>query len=95
MPPVVDEPVVDAASWPTGSAAADCALVLHEAATTPLAAVELPAAGELLLVVGPEGGITDDELAVLTAAGARPCGSVRRCCAPPPPPRSPSARWAC
>jgi len=33
--------------------------------------VALPGAGDLLLVVGPEGGITDAELAVLTAAGAR------------------------
>ena len=52
-------------------AAADCALVLHEAATTALAEVELPAAGEVLLAVGPEGGITDDELSLLTAAGAQ------------------------
>ncbi len=51
-------------------AAAACALVLHEGATTALADVALPAAGEILLVVGPEGGVTDDELAVLTAAGA-------------------------
>jgi 16S rRNA (uracil1498-N3)-methyltransferase len=54
-----------------GVAAADCALVLHEAATTALAEVALPAAGEVLLVVGPEGGITDDELGLLTAAGAQ------------------------
>ena len=52
-------------------AAADCALVLHEAATTPLAEVALPAAGEVLLAVGPEGGVTEDELALLTAAGAQ------------------------
>ena len=51
-------------------AAADCALVLHEAATTALTDVALPADGEVLLVVGPEGGITDDELGLLTAAGA-------------------------
>ena len=52
-------------------AAVDCALVLHEAATTTLAEVALPAAGEILLMVGPEGGITDDELGLLTAAGAQ------------------------
>lgn len=45
-------------------------LVLHEGASAPLASVELPSSGELLLVVGPEGGITDRELSALTAAGA-------------------------
>lgn len=44
--------------------------VLHESATAPLSTVELPVAGDLVLVVGPEGGITDDELATFTAAGA-------------------------
>jgi 16S rRNA (uracil1498-N3)-methyltransferase len=53
------------------AAAAGC-LVLHESATDPLPTVALPAAGELLVVVGPEGGITDSELATLTAAGGRP-----------------------
>lgn len=47
------------------------ALVLHEAAAAPLASVPLPAGGDLLLVVGPEGGLTDRELAQLTGAGAR------------------------
>lgn len=46
------------------------ALVLHEEATTPLADVALPAAGDVLVVVGPEGGIGDRELAGLLAAGA-------------------------
>lgn len=53
-------------------AAAAGAVVLHEAATEPLAAVPLPDAGELVVVVGPEGGIADAELADFTAAGARP-----------------------
>ena len=45
------------------------ALVLHESASRPLADLALAAAA-LTLVVGPEGGIDDGELAALTAAGA-------------------------
>jgi 16S rRNA (uracil1498-N3)-methyltransferase len=69
--PVVEEPVGTPALARRAGAAA-VALVLHEAATEPLAAVPLPADGDVLLVVGPEGGVTDAELAALTAAGARP-----------------------
>ena len=61
-----------------GQADGCLALVLHEAATTPIAealgALAPDAEGgldELLLVVGPEGGIADDELGLLCAAGAR------------------------
>ena len=43
-------------------------LVLHEAATTPL--TEVPLDGDVVLVVGPEGGISDEELAQLVEAGA-------------------------
>lgn len=50
--------------------ATDVALVLHEAAAQPLASVELPTEGCVLLVIGPEGGLTDDELAELAGAGA-------------------------
>ena len=46
------------------------ALVLHEEATAPLPSVPLPAAGEVAVVVGPEGGVAPDELAAFTAAGA-------------------------
>lgn len=51
-------------------AAADVALVLHEEATAPLADVALPADGSVLLVVGPEGGLSTEEVAELESAGA-------------------------
>lgn len=46
------------------------ALVLHESATTRLADVAIGEVDAVTLVVGPEGGIADDELAALTDAGA-------------------------
>jgi 16S rRNA (uracil1498-N3)-methyltransferase len=49
--------------------AASAAMVLHEAAEAPLASVPLPVSGDVLLVVGPEGGLTDAELDALVAAG--------------------------
>jgi 16S rRNA (uracil1498-N3)-methyltransferase len=44
--------------------------VLHESATQPLARVTLPAEGDVVLVVGPEGGLSDDELGAFREAGA-------------------------
>ncbi len=46
------------------------ALVLHESAVEPLTKVPLEQADSLTLIVGPEGGISDAELAALTDAGA-------------------------
>jgi 16S rRNA (uracil1498-N3)-methyltransferase len=50
--------------------AAAGALVLHETAGTPLRSAPLPGAGDLVLVVGPEGGLDEAELAAFTGAGA-------------------------
>jgi len=49
---------------------ADLTVVLHEAATAPFADVAVPATGRIVVVVGPEGGLTDDEVAAFVAAGA-------------------------
>jgi 16S rRNA (uracil1498-N3)-methyltransferase len=48
---------------------ADLAVVLHEAADESLASLDLPGAGSVVVVVGPEGGLTEDEVATFTAAG--------------------------
>jgi 16S rRNA (uracil1498-N3)-methyltransferase len=69
--PVVEEPVTTAV-LARRVAAADLAVVLHEAASERLADLSLPPRGELLLVVGPEGGVTDAEIDALVTAGARP-----------------------
>ena len=50
--------------------AATLGAVLHESAAEPLAGVTLPSAGDVVLVVGPEGGVTDDELGSFREAGA-------------------------
>ena len=51
-------------------AEAEVALVLHEEATEPLAAVPVPLTGRILVVVGPEGGVAPDEVEQFRAAGA-------------------------
>jgi 16S rRNA (uracil1498-N3)-methyltransferase len=45
-------------------------LVLHESAERALVTLEVPPAGDVTVVVGPEGGITDEEVERLTASGA-------------------------
>ena len=45
---------------------------LHEAADRPLAGLPFAGASDVLLIVGPEGGLDDGELARLVAAGAQP-----------------------
>lgn len=69
--PPVREPV-DTTELAEVAATSSLALVLEGTASGGLHDVELPSSGELLLVVGPEGGITDAELAKLRDAGAVP-----------------------
>lgn len=54
------------------------AVVLHEDAATPLAAATVPPDGEIVVVVGPEGGITEAELDAFAATPYRLGHSVLR-----------------
>ena len=69
--PEVREPMTTRQLAPLLAAAA-LAAVLHEEGAEPLATAPLPTAGDLVLIVGPEGGVSPEELAAFAAAGARP-----------------------
>ena len=43
----------------------------HDQGLAPLSAVAVPESGRIVVVAGPEGGISPEELEVLTGAGAR------------------------
>ena len=51
---------------------ADVPVVLHEAASGPLGDLPVPGRGEIVIVVGPEGGISEEELVAFAAVGAEP-----------------------
>jgi len=68
--PDVSVPVTTAALATRLSTVAG-AYVLHGNATDRLSTMDLPGGGDVAVVVGPEGGIADEELAAFTAAGSR------------------------
>jgi 16S rRNA (uracil1498-N3)-methyltransferase len=72
LPVVGGEPDCSTKQVAARLADAVTALVLHEEATERLTAVELPERGEIVLVVGPEGGISAAEVETFVAAGATP-----------------------
>jgi 16S rRNA (uracil1498-N3)-methyltransferase len=45
-------------------------VLLHEAAGPRMASLRVPRSGDVVLVVGPEGGTSDEERAAFEAAGA-------------------------
>lgn len=69
LPEITDVHSTDALEpWIRGAAMAVC---LDEASDDPLAAMAIPAQGDIALIVGPEGGVSPEEAERLTAAGAR------------------------
>ena len=49
----------------------DLAIVFHESSAQKLTEVIKPGVKKVLIIIGPEGGITDEELALFTSAGAQ------------------------
>jgi 16S rRNA (uracil1498-N3)-methyltransferase len=49
----------------------DLAIVLHEAGVQPISQVVVPGAKKIAIIIGPEGGLTDEEVDTFTAAGAK------------------------
>jgi 16S rRNA (uracil1498-N3)-methyltransferase len=68
--PVV-EPMATTAEVVALVAAADLAVVLHEEGPASFASLSVPAAGSIVVVVGPEGGISPEELAAFADAGVQ------------------------
>jgi 16S rRNA (uracil1498-N3)-methyltransferase len=55
-------PIASTADVAERLASAALPVVLHEEATTPLASLQVPVSGDIVLVIGPEGGIAPSEL---------------------------------
>ena len=73
--PEVSGPMDLAAVMAAEVVGAGAVFVCHEAAAMPLVAAAatagLPLAGRIVVVIGPEGGLTEDEVGTFTAAGAQ------------------------
>ena len=52
-------------------AAADLAIVFHESATMKVSEIVVPGCRKVAIIIGPEGGLTDDEIDTFAAAGAK------------------------
>ncbi|MBB2942018.1 16S rRNA (uracil1498-N3)-methyltransferase [Actinoplanes lutulentus] len=72
LPSVAGDPDCSTKQVAARIADAAAAFVLHEEAAERLTSAPLPESGEIILVVGPEGGISDAEVETFRTAGAIP-----------------------
>lgn len=63
-------PAITSADFAKSVEQFDLVLVLDPTAATGLSAIDIPTAGRIALVVGPEGGVSETELEALQTAGA-------------------------
>ncbi|MEV5378624.1 16S rRNA (uracil(1498)-N(3))-methyltransferase [Streptosporangium nondiastaticum] len=70
--PTVSEPMTTRQVAQLLADAAFAAVLHEEGHSAPLATAPLPATGDIVLVVGPEGGVSPEELAAFAEAGAKP-----------------------
>ncbi|TCO45113.1 16S rRNA (uracil1498-N3)-methyltransferase [Kribbella antiqua] len=74
----VVEPIASTSEVAQLVAGAALPVVLHEEAKTPLASLEVPASGDIVMVIGPEGGIAPAELTAFDAEPVRLGDTVLR-----------------
>ena len=70
LPEVGGDPDLSTKQVAARLSSAAAAFVLHEEASVRLATADLPSTGEIVLVVGPEGGITEAEMSAFDSAVA-------------------------
>ncbi|MEV4500982.1 16S rRNA (uracil(1498)-N(3))-methyltransferase [Streptomyces klenkii] len=70
--PTVSEPMTTRQVAGLLADAAFAAVLHEEGHSAPLATAPLPATGDIVLVVGPEGGVSPEELVAFAEAGAQP-----------------------
>jgi 16S rRNA (uracil1498-N3)-methyltransferase len=71
LPLVAGEPDCSTRQVTARISTASAAFILHEEATERLVTADLPSGGDIILVVGPEGGIAPAEVDAFAAVGAR------------------------
>ena len=69
-------PVIDAYSSLSDlmerARACDAVIIMHEKSARPISSCPVPASGKVLIVIGPEGGLTDEEVYALEEVGGTP-----------------------